>query len=109
MCRDYYFLFGRDLPHCSAQDPSAGARYSSSGVTFSGKTETVSMGNELEGENLQGEGYEEMEVPSETQKPNTSAKPQSQTHSCLQSSRQKRGQQSRQSNFPGEIVYESID
>ena len=108
MCHDYHFLSDRDFPHHSAQDPSAGARYSSSGVIFSSKTETVSTDNELEGENP---GYEKMEVSSGNKIPNADAKHQPQTHSCLQSEGQQggRGSQQSKSNLPGEVVYESID
>ena len=111
MCKDYYFLSDRDLSHHSTQDPSTGARYSTSDVTFSSKTETVSTDNEPEGENLQGEGYEKMEVSSGNQAPNADAKHHPQTHSCLQSEGQQGGQQSQRakSNLPGEVVYESID
>ena len=107
MCKDYYFPSDRDLSHHSAQDPSTGARYSSSGVTFSSKTETVSTDNEPEGENLQGEGYEKMEVSSGNQAPNADVKHQPQTHSCLQSKGQQGGRGSRRSksNLPGEVVY----
>ena len=111
MCHDYSFLSDRDLSHHSAQDPSAGARYSSSGVTFSSKTETVSTDNELEGENLPGEGYEKMEVSSGNKTPNADAKHQPQTHSCVQSEGPQGGRESRRSksNLPGEVVHESID
>ena len=52
----------RDLPHHSTHDPNTGGRYSSSGIAFSSKTETVAMDNKMAMEDLPAESYEEMDT-----------------------------------------------
>jgi deleted-in-malignant-brain-tumors protein 1 len=52
----------KDLPHHSTHDPNTGGRYSSSGIAFSSKTETVAMDNKMAMEDLPAESYEEMDT-----------------------------------------------